>query len=267
VQLTLNAEIKNALPKTNVSPFDYLMQIEGTVYRELENRRTQRIVINDQGYFIKQHFGVGWREIFKNLFQGRLPIISAENEVRAIQRLHQLDIPTQEIAGFGYRGLNPAHKQSFLITKELINFITLEDLTKPWKNSPPAFSFKFLLIQEVARHARNLHRAGINHRDFYICHFLLDLLEYRKQSIKLYLIDLHRAQIRQRTPTRWLIKDLAGLYFSSKDIGLTQRDLLRFIKIYRDLPLREILNKETTFWWKVKNRGDKLYRKHATPSV
>jgi hypothetical protein len=103
---------------------------------------------------------------------------------------------------------------------------------------------------------------GMNHRDFYICHFLLDTATIQTAPT-LYLIDLHRAQIRQHTPQRWVIKDLAGLYFSSKDIGLTSRDLLRFIRDYQQQPLRLILNKERNFWQKVKQRGDKTYREHG----
>ena len=84
----------------------------------------------------------------------------------------------------------------------------------------------------------------------------------RLKNIKLYLIDLHRAQIRRSTPKRWVIKDLTGLYFSSKDIGLTQRDLYRFMKMYRNKPLREIIGSEKTFWQKVVERGEQLYRDH-----
>ena len=73
------------------------------------------------------------------------------------------------------------------------------------------------------------------------------------QKSKLYLIDLHRLQIRRKTPERWAVKDISGLYYSSKDIGLTKRDLLRFIKLYRGKPLREILANESKFWQKVKS--------------
>lgn len=258
---TLNPDIQTAFP-TQHNLFDQIMRLRGKIYRELENRRTQRIILNGQPYFIKQHFGVGWKEIFKNLIQLRLPIISAKNEWLAIQRLHQLNIPTQEIVGYGWRGWNPARRESFIITRELPRFITLEELGKQWQTQAPDFAFKQQLLKQVAYIANNLHNHGINHRDFYICHFLLDLLEH-PQRLKLYLIDLHRAQIRQHIPQRWQIKDLAGLYFSSKDIGLTSRDLLRFMQYYRQQPLREILNKETDFWLKVKERGDKLYEKHA----
>lgn len=245
-------------PEFKQFSFDDIMQMHGEVYRELEGRRTQKVILHGQSYFIKQHFGIGWKEIFKNLLQLRLPAFGAKNEWQAMTRLQQLNVATPQIVGYGCRGLNPATLESFLITKELPENITLEDLCKDWKAAPPAFQFKQKLINDVARIARTLHENGINHRDFYICHFLMAT----SAENFLYLIDLHRAQMRKRTPQRWIIKDLAGLYFSSKDIGLTQRDLLRFIKAYRLQPLREILNQENFFWLKVKKRGDKLYQKH-----
>lgn len=108
-----------------------------------------------------------------------------------------------------------------------------------------------------------IHENGANHRDFYLCHFLLDAhfgenLQVSPES-KLYLIDLHRIQMRRKTPTRWSVKDIAGLYYSSKDIGLSKRDLLRFMRLYRGKPLREILANDMNFWRKVESRGNKLY--------
>lgn len=89
---------------------------------------------------------------------------------------------------------------------------------------------------------RKMHQGGINHRDCYICHFLLHLpFEGDEESLKISVIDLHRAQIRNSVPRRWRDKDLIGLYFSSLNIGLTKRDVFRFLKIYFALPLRDIL--------------------------
>lgn len=241
--------------------FDQLMSLQGEVFRSLENRRTQKIKLGDKYFFIKQHFGVGFKEIFKNLLQLRLPIVSAKNEWLAIQRLETLSIPTQKIVAFGERGLNPATRQSFLMTEALPEHTSLEHFCAAWNDHAPSFSLKYALIQKVAQIAKTLHENGINHRDFYLCHFLLQKNE--KNAIFLYLIDLHRAQIRTQTPARWIIKDLSGLYFSSKAVGLTQRDLLRFMRAYRQQPLREIFNKEFGFWQKVKKRGDQLYSEHA----
>jgi heptose I phosphotransferase len=75
----------------------------------------------------------------------------------------------------------------------------------------------------------------------------------------LHVMDLHRAQIRARVPQRWLIKDLGGLYFSALEIGLTARDVLRFMREYRQRPLREILCDEKTFWGAVRRRAQQIY--------
>ena len=243
---------------------DVMLQ-QGEVYRELENRRTQRIILGSRAYFLKQHFGVGWKEIIKNLCQLRLPVVSAKNEWLALKKLRQLAIPAPRVLGYGCRGMNPATRQSFILTQELPSHISLEDFCKNWRIQSPAFQLKQQLIKEVARIARVIHTNGMNHRDFYICHFLLDQ-RLQDSTVKptLYLIDLHRAQLRKRVPKRWLIKDLAGLYFSSKDIGLTQRDMLRFMREYRNKSLNLVLTEEAAFWQRVKKRGDKLYQRHAT---
>ena len=79
-------------------------------------------------------------------------------------------------------------------------------------------------------------------------------------ELQLVLIDLHRVQIRDRVPERWLVKDLGGLLFSALDAGLTRRDLLRFIEGYRAQPWREVLAREDAFWSKVWNNATRLYR-------
>ncbi len=246
--------------------FAQIMSLRGKIYRELEGRCTQRIALGKENYFIKQHFGVGWKEIIKNLVQLRLPVLSAKNEWLALQRLKELNIAVPDVVGYGLCGSNPSQLQSFLLTRELPQHVSLEDFCRDWNQTPPVFGLKRALIKEVARIARTLHENGINHRDFYICHFLLisSYLPFKNKNIEgfVYLLDLHRAQIRKCTPLRWIIKDLSGLYFSSKDIGLTSRDLLRFIKEYRQQSWRQVIIKEFAFWQKVKKRGNKIYQTH-----
>lgn len=242
--------------------FDQVMNLKGERFRDQEGRLTQRVKLGGKYYFIKQHRGVGWREIFKNLVQGRLPVTSAKNEWRAIQRLQKLGVAVPVISGYGGRGVNPARKESFILMEELTPVMSLETLCKPWNKQLPAFVFKKYLIEEVARISRILHENGINHRDFYLCHFLIDAAAPLSKHPPLYLIDLHRAQIREKTPARWRIKDLAGLYFSSKDAGLTLRDWYRFTRAYRQKSLRDFLKKETKFWEQILARGEQLYRGH-----
>ncbi len=234
--------------------FDFFMHLQGEIFRFEKNRKTLRFKLNHQPYFAKIHFGIGIKEVIKNLIQLKLPVISAKNEWLAIHKLHQLNIATMNIVAFGERGFFPWSKQSFLITEELQHTISLEDFCTPWNKQAPNFKVKIKILSELARTAKTIHENGINHRDFYLCHFLL---EQKNSSIILHVIDLHRAQIRAKVPRRWLIKDLAGLYFSAMDIGLTKRDILRFITLYSEPSLK----RNWQFWADVSNTAEKLYLK------
>lgn len=245
--------------------FDRILALQGEVFRELAGRRTLRFCVGERSYFAKLHFGVGWGEIFKNLWRLRQPVLGAGQEWRAIQRFEALGVETMTLAAYGERGGNPARRESFVITDELVNTISLEDLSRNWRSAPPATGFKRALIARVAEIARTLHENGVNHRDFYLCHFLLEQITGTAgqggAAPKLHVIDLHRVQIRCRTPKRWVIKDLAGLFFSSLDIGLTSRDVYRFLRHYRRRSLREIFSRESGFWSRVARRAVRLYQR------
>ncbi len=235
-------------------------RLEGQVYRELEGRRTLRTEVDGRGYFVKIHRGIGWGEIAKNLLTAKAPVLGAGQEWRAIQRLHEVGVPTMTAVAYGERGSNPATQHSFIITEELAPTISLEDFAANWLEQPPAPTLKRALIAEVAQMAGTMHRAGVNHRDFYICHFLLHTDKaVTADDFRLSLIDLHRAQTRAATPRRWRNKDLAGLYFSALNIGLTRRDKLRFLRGYFQRPLREILREEASLLAWLERKADKLY--------
>jgi len=238
-------------------------QLQGQVYRELEGRRTLRTEFDGRGYFVKIHRGIGWGEIFKNLSTAKAPVLGAGQEWRAIQRLHQAGVPTMTAVAYGERGSNPATQHSFIITEELAPTTSLEDYSADWLQTPPEPLLKRALIGEVARMAGTMHRAGVNHRDFYICHFLLHTDKpVAADDFRLSLIDLHRAQTRARTPRRWRNKDLAGLYFSALGIGLTRRDKLRFLRIYFQRPLREVLRDEAPLLRWLESKADRLQSRY-----
>ena len=252
-------------------PFVAVEALEGEVFRELEARRTLRTEVSGRGFFVKIHRGVGWAEILKNLFSLRLPVLGARNEWQAIQRLEKLGVDTMCAVAFGERGSNPAARHSFIITEELAPTVSLEDFCRAWPVSPPLPRFKRALIARVAEMAGRMHRGGVNHRDFYICHFLLHLDPApTPDGLKLSIIDLHRAQVRERTPRRWRDKDLASLHFSALEIGLTQRDRLRFLQRYFGRPLREILREEAALLSDLAREAARLQarylRKYAPPA-
>lgn len=226
-------------------PFRQVEQLEGEVFRELEARRTLRTEVAGQGYFVKIHRGVGWGEILKNWVTLKRPVLGADQEWNAIHALTAAGVPTMTAVAYGERGANPANRHSFIITEELAPTVSLEDFSRDWPQKPPAPTLKWALIAEVARMTRRMHQAGVNHRDCYICHFLLHTDQPpTPERFRLSLIDLHRAQIRSSVPARWRDKDLAGLYFSALNIGLTRGDKLRFLREYFARPLRQTLAEE-----------------------
>lgn len=248
--------------------FEDAVKIKGEIYRELEGRRTLRFMVGGDAYFLKLHFGIGWREIIKNLIQLRLPVLGAKNEWLAVNRLHDLKIDTMTPVAYTYQGANPAKIHSCLVTKALDNTKSLEELAI---EGNIGLDLRWRLIDRLSAVAKKMHGDGINHRDFYLCHFLLDmdcvtvaheeLVQTKGKRLTVYLIDLHRAQIRPRTPTRWCVKDLGGLLFSAADAGLTRKDLLRFVKLYSGRSLRETLLEDDQFWSAVVLRAHKLYLK------
>ena len=244
-------------------PFVAVERLEGQVFRELEGRTTLRTEVAGRGYFVKIHRGVGWGEIVKNLLSGRHPVLGADNEHTAIARLAELGIDTMQAVGFGRRGANPAARHSFLITEEIAPAVSLEDYCRDWPEHPPPVALKRALIAQVADIARGMHEGGVNHRDFYLCHFLLHLdPPPAADRLRLSLIDLHRAQIRSRTPRRWRDKDLAALYFSALDIGLTRRDLMRFLRTYFSTPLRDTLRRERHMLNALEREAARLKRRY-----
>ena len=246
-----------------LDPFHQADQLDGQVFRAVAARRTLCFELNGRYYFAKIHHGVGWLEIFKNLITFKKPVLGAMDEWRAINKLRSLGIDTMTVAACATRGKNPATMQSFIITHALQDTTSLEDYCREWPDHPPPRRLKLELLRKVAEISRNLHNNGVNHRDYYICHFLLDNVSLQEGPAhgkpKLYLIDLHRAQVRDNIPVRWRVKDISALLFSAMDIGLTSRDLARFMMIYSGKSLKRTVIEDRGFWRSVLKRANKWY--------
>jgi heptose I phosphotransferase len=253
--------------ETSVADF---LRIPSDVVRRFKNRVTGRFVRGGRAYYIKVHHPSGWWPIADELLHLRLPQIGARSEWRALEGLRERQILAPQVVAFGEEGRNPARRRSFLITEEIAPAVSLETLFQQpgsWRAAP---AFRRRLIRGVARIARGLHANGINHRDFYLCHFLLNATpgnpSIEWEIPRPYLIDLHRAQKRMRTPRRWIVKDLGGLLFSAMDVDLTRRDLALFIRCYSGRPTRAELTGNSSLWLAVFRRAESLYCKiHQRP--
>ena len=249
-----------------------LRRLPGEIYRRTASRRTMRWEAGGRAYFVKLHDGVGWREIVKNLGVLKVPVVSARNEYLACKRLAEAGVRAPEVAGFGTLGGNPATRKSFVVCDALDDFISLEELAALWRQRPPPLWRKRELLSEVARLARRLHGAGVNHRDFYLGHLYVKRSSAMRPSdadahpLELAVIDLHRAGLwpsqrcHRRVPNRWLARDLAALFFSATDAdpNLTQRDLLRFVRDYVGERPAAAIRAQPRLWRTVLRRARRL---------
>lgn len=243
----------------NTDPYTEILALPGETYRQVEARRTMRFDFSGESFFVKYHRGTEVKEIVKNLITLRLPVLGARNEWEAIKHLQAVNIPTMSCYGFGERYWNPLKRESFIITKDLNPAISLEDYCAEWATQPPAYGVKRHLILQLAKIVAKMHRSGLNHRDCYICHFLLALpFSYGVQPAKLSVIDLHRAQIRQHIPTQWRNKDLIALYYSSFPLGLTFRDYCYFLTEYFGMSPRAILKQESQLLRQAVAKAEKI---------
>ena len=264
--LWLDDSIRPHIPEGR--EFEFVRGLEGEVFRAQKNRRMIRACIGERMCFVKTHAPAAWREIVKNASRGRWPVLTAEPEYSAIRRCTELGIPTVKAVGFGVRGRFPAELESFIITEELAGFIHLDELPAQLAAVEPRQRTRIHrgLIAEVAGIARLLHANGLNHRDFYLNHFMLptppqrDWGTWNDEPLNVHLIDLHRMQMRETTPRKWVIKDISGLLFSAFDARLTTRDWLRFLSEYWQRPWRDGWGASRLWRWQVMRRAVSLYQ-------
>ena len=82
------------------------------------------------------------------------------------------------------------------------------------------------LVWNLARVAGRFHAAGFSHQDFYLCHFF-----WAAQEKRLTIIDLGRLRKAPSPRKRWVIKDLAELFYSVRQT-LSPSDQRRFEQIF-----------------------------------
>ena len=130
--------------------------------------------------------------------------------------------------------------QSFIAVEELHGMLPLHEAVPLAFHRLDARAFarwKRGLTAELARLARELHRRKVFHKDLYFCHFYVPESFTRTVPTdwaqNVWMIDLHRLARHRLTTAWWQVKDLAQLMFSSDVPGVTDRDRVRFWKLYR----------------------------------
>ncbi len=209
-----------------------------------QGRSTGRLVLSKGEdrlvVYLKRHYRLGWwPRVLATLWprQGWSP---ASVEREHLEWARARGVPVPEVAAAG-EFIGPWFRfQSFLAIQELTGMLPLHEAVPlaAEQLSPEAFAaWKRKLIEELARLTRLLHGADRFHKDYYLCHFFIRSEDTETVpdffGDRVYLIDLHRLRRHWLTRHYWQVKDLAQLLYSSGVAGVTDRDRLRFFRLYR----------------------------------
>jgi tRNA A-37 threonylcarbamoyl transferase component Bud32 len=262
--LFVNKDFSEFLDASGLNSFDDFMRLEGMVAKSaVRERLTQRLDVDGVTVYLKKHFFPGIREILKNLVRFRFPL-GALNEWQALLAFHAHNIPTMTPICAGRKPLLwKIDKESFLLTDDLGEVSRLNDFLRVNGSIPcrgKVLETKKRILDNLAEITRKMHSAGINHRDYYLYHILMDSKE------RLYVIDLHRVTVRDKVGKRWMVKDLAALLFSSLAVPVTRGQRLAFYKRYmqinrlsaKDKTLIRLIVKKCN---KIARHTEKMYRK------
>jgi len=257
-----NLEFEEALKANDLLDFDRVMSIDETaiVKHATPERRTGIFSFDQKGKavcaYLKRHYPLS----FGRCFQGMISFASkktAFDEFNNILAFHKAGLPTMVPVAAGKRAGKLFGSESFLITKGIKGCVTLEIYAESCLKIK-TFSEKMDIIKNIALLSQKMHQSGFNHRDFYLCHLLIGTEENNKDQ--LFIVDLHRVDIRKKVPERWVIKDLAALNYSSKSKNINRTDKLRFLKHY--LLVDKISKQDKLFILKIINKTNKMIR-HA----
>lgn len=91
------------------------------------------------------------------------------------------------------------------------------------------------MVRRLARFVAAFHDTGLCHRDLYLCHVFVDAPADGSHPPQFTLIDLARVHRPTLRRMRWLLKDLAQLDTSARQIGATRADRWRFLLFYLGL--------------------------------
>ena len=272
--IVVNKAYREILDKNRLDTFKSFMEYTDVEVAKqvIQERSTVKFVLDEGNrrstFFLKRYTSHSVQEYLKCLMRFSWPK-SARNEWRAILRFHEIGLPTMvPVAEGEKRNSLGIVTQSFIVTKEIKGAYRFDGYLAKWlrKNlSRKEIQEKRDLIEQVALLTRKMHAMGLNHRDYYLCHIFIRTMG-GNEDFEIFIIDLHRVDIRKRVGRRWIVKDLAALHFSSLALPIHATDRIRFLKLYlqkkrldeRDrLFVRQILKKTD----RIAKHTEKMYKR------
>jgi len=259
-RLRINDAFRPLLETASLVTLDAIMAYSsGQPYRRVPGRLTVRAELTDPAspgqspaggrrpLYIKRFTRVPLGTQLRRTLSLNPPVSLAERELRGLVRLADVGIPAARLVAVGSElSRGGRRERSCIITEEIPGAVQADvyfERTWACASGPAATAAKRRLIAAIARLARRLHAHRLSHRDFYLCHLMVQPVAGGDPV--LYLIDLQRLTHHRRgLARRWIVKDLAALLFSSRPSQAThirspifsETDRLRFARDYFGVP-------------------------------
>ncbi len=167
-----------------------------------------------------------------NWFNGRRRQSCGTMEWNSIEELERNGIGAPRVIAHGQSWAGLFEKRSFLVTEKIPDAESLADRLPHYfylEDSSDSRHHRRRFIRSLAEFVKLFHGLGFRHRDLYLAHLFQDT------SDRLFLIDLARAFHPWVLRKRFLIKDLAQIFYSMPAEHFSRSDRLRFYFRYMDL--------------------------------
>lgn len=200
-------------------------------------RERRRVTLNDLAgephtFYLKRYVHPPMALQLRRIVTGRLRQSTASREWNAILALIAAGIPVPVPVAFGQDIFRGVERRSFLVLEEAPGQSLESWLPAHWRRDAtgPACRRQQELVRSLAQQVAAFHAAGFVHRDLYTSHIFLRT-GADDQPPAFTLIDLQRVFRPRWRRTRWVVKDLAALRFSTESFA-SRTDRWRFWKHY-----------------------------------
>lgn len=238
--ITADEDALDMLRALKLDTLEAVFEYEGEGYlRHHANRENYHIVADLQegraDFFLKRHRGFEIKEAVKFLMAHSPAKSAARREWDNIFRLEGHGISTMRPIAFGEKKLLGIERKSFLITETIPSAVPLDSFLREHyseNTTGEKLRQKRALLWDAGALVRRLHSAGLTHMDLYLNHIFVR--ETPDGDKVLHLIDLQRLEKRWIFKRRWVVKDLAALLYSMRDLPLSRTDVARLLDAYFD---------------------------------
>ncbi|UCG17174.1 MAG: hypothetical protein JSV19_03915 [Phycisphaerales bacterium] len=179
-------------------------------------------------FYLKRYTAPPVGAQLRRVLSGPLTHGTAWVEWTRMRELASCGIGTAEPVAFGEETTWVWERRSAVLTAQ-----TPGESLERWVAGHPTRAPRRVL-DALARFVARLHEQGFVHRDLYLSHVFIDQADPQAPAFR--LIDLQRVFRPRWRRTRWLVKDLAALNYSTPRSVASSTDRLRWLQVYLGVP-------------------------------